>query len=442
MAVLTALLIGATLLSSCGESKKDKEEQAQTVQQEDALDTPTVVLVPAKKGKLTAQITVPGELQPYQQVDLYAKIPAYVKTLLVDIGSQVHTGQLLATLEAPEINSQLAEAKSRIDQNKAVFYADKATYDRLYNTSKTPGTVSPNDLEQAAAKKQSDSANVEAAKSQYREVQANLAYLQLRAPFDGVVTVRNINLGTYVSGASGVDNMPLFVIENHKRLRLVISVPENFAGGLNNKDKVSFTIKELQGRKYTATVVRLAGSLDEKLRSERLEMDVYNTDNTLLPNMYADVNLPLPARDSAIILPKTAIVTSTEKVFVIKVDNNHAKWVDVEKGLQSGDVMEVYGKLLPTDKIIKAASEEIRDGSPVRIQTDTTRKKDNGSSSSGSSSSSNGSGKGKANSSSADSKSNTGGAGAGGSDANGKVKSGPYGDTTVKKKPAKNRESK
>jgi membrane fusion protein (multidrug efflux system) len=404
IAVLTVLVITTGLLSSCGESKKDKEEQAQTVQQEDALDTPAVVLVPAKKGKLTAQITVPGELQPYQQVDMYAKIPAYVKTLLVDIGSQVKTGQLLATLEAPEINSQLAEAKSRIDQNKAVYFADKATYDRLYNTSKTPGTISQNDLEQAAAKKQSDSANVEAAKSQYREVQANLAYLQIRAPFDGVVTVRNINLGTYVSAASGGNNMPIFVVEDHKRLRLVISIPENFTGGLNNKDKVSFTIKELQGKKYTANVVRLAGSLDEKLRSERLEMDVYNTDNKLLPNMYADVNIPLPERDSAFILPKTAVVTSTEKVFVIRVANNRAQWVDVQKGLQSGDVMEVYGKINPGDKIIKSASEEIRDGSPVKVQPDTARKKDNGSS---------------------------------GADANGKVKSGPFGDTTVKKKPAK-----
>ena len=424
---LAFLMIGTGLISSCGESKKDKEEQEQTVQQEDALDTPSVVLVPAKKGKLTAQITVPGELQPYQQVDLYAKIPAYVKTLLVDIGSQVKTGQLLATLEAPEINSQLEEAKSRIQQNKAIYFADKATYDRLYNTSKTPGTISPNDLEQAAAKKQSDSANVEAAKSQYKEVQANLAYLQIRAPFDGVVTVRNINLGTYVSAASGGSNTPIFVVEDHKRLRLVISVPENFTGGLNNNDKVSFTIKELQGKKYTANVVRLAGSLDEKLRSERLEMDVYNTDNTLLPNMYADVNLPLPARDSAVILPKTAVVVSTEKVFVIKVVNNHAKWVDVQKGLQSGDVMEVYGKLSPSDEVIKSASEEIRDGSPVKIQPDTAKKKndDNGGSA-GSGSGNNASKGGSATAS-----------GAGGSDANGKIKSGPYGDTTAKKKPAK-----
>jgi len=362
---LAILVTGTALLSSCGESKKDKEAQEQTDQQEDALDTPTVALVPAEKGKLTSNITVPGELEPFQQVDLYAKINSYVKSLLVDIGSQVQKGQLLATLEAPEINSQLEEAKSRIQQEKAVYFASKATYDRLYSTSKTPGTVSQNDLEQAQAKMQSDSANVEAAKSSYKEVAANLDYLQIRAPFDGVITVRNINQGTYVGPAAGGGNQPLFVLEDHKHLRLVISVPENFTGGLNDKDEVSFTIKELQGEKFTAKVDRLAGALDDKLRSERLEMDVYNTSNKLLPNMYADVNIPLPARDSAFIVPKTSVVTSTEKVFVIKVVDKKAVWVDVQKGLESGDVMEVYGNIKSGDEIVKSATEEIRDGSPV-----------------------------------------------------------------------------
>jgi membrane fusion protein (multidrug efflux system) len=369
------LVIGTGLLTSCGPSKKEKEEQDQTVQQENALDTPTVTLVTAQKGKLTSTIVVPGELQPFLQVDLYAKINSYVKTLLVDIGSQVHTGQLLATLEAPEINSQLEAAKSKIQQQKAVYFASKAMYDRLYNTSKTPGTISQNDLEQAAAKMKSDSANVEAARSEYKEVAANLDYLQIRAPFDGVITVRNINLGTYVGPSSGGGNQPLFVLEDHKHLRLVISVPENSTGGLNDKDKVSFTIKELPGKTYTAQVKRLSGALDEKLRSERLEMDVYNTDNTLLPNMYADVSLPLPARDSALILPKSAVVTSTEKVFVIRVNNNRAQWVDVQRGLEAGDNTEVYGgDLKPGDKIIKSATEEIRDGSPVKINHTATNK--------------------------------------------------------------------
>jgi len=363
---LACVFTGLALFSACGPGKQEKDDQQQTVQQENAIDTPAVQLVTVKKGKLTSNITIPGELTPYLETDIYAKISSYVKTLLVDIGSQVHKGQLLVVLEAPEINSQLAEAKSRIQQNKAVYFASKATYDRLYNTSKTPGTVSPNDIEQARAKMQSDSANVEAARSQYEVVEANLQYLQIRAPFDGVITVRNINLGAYVGPGSGT-NQPLLVLEDHKHLRLVISVPENFTAGLNGKDVVSFTVRELEGRKFTAKVDRLAGSIDDKLRAERLEMDVYNDDNKLLPNMYADVNIPIPDRDSAFLIPKTALDISTEKVFVIKVENSHAKWVDVQKGLQTKDMTEVFGDLKEGDQVVKVATDEIRDGSPIKI---------------------------------------------------------------------------
>jgi membrane fusion protein (multidrug efflux system) len=137
-----AILFAAITIASCNSDKKEKEEIAQTVKQQDAVEVPAVELIPAQKGKLSSTIAVPGELIPYQEVDLYAKVNSYVKKLLVDIGSEVHTGQLLATLEAPEINSQLASAQSRIKQQEAVYYASKATYDRLLSTSKTPGTVS------------------------------------------------------------------------------------------------------------------------------------------------------------------------------------------------------------------------------------------------------------------------------------------------------------
>ena len=363
---LAIIFLALAGLSACSD-KKEKEEIAQTEKQEAALDTPSVELVTAAKGKLSPAISVPGELIPYQQVDLYAKINSYVKKLYADIGSQVHTGDLLATLEAPEINSQIAALQSRIKQQEAVFIASKATYDRLLNTSKTPGTVSDNDLELAAAKKNSDLANVDAAKSDYKAATANLDYLQIRAPFDGVVTARNVNLGAYVGPGQG-GAVPMFVIQDQQRMRLVISVPELYTGGLSSKSEVTFTVRSLSAEKFKAQVKRLAGALDEKLRAERLEMDVYNKDRKLLPGMYADVNIPVPSRDSSIVLPKTAVVTSTEKVFVIRVTNNKAEWVNVKKGATSNDYMEVSGDLKSGDQIIKIASDEIRNGSNVRVK--------------------------------------------------------------------------
>jgi membrane fusion protein (multidrug efflux system) len=377
------LAISLCLLIACGPNKKEQDEQKQVQEQEAAVEVPPVVLAPVVKGKLSTSIAVPGELIPYQQVDIYAKINSYVKKLNADIGSQVHAGELLATLEAPEINSQLAEAESRIKQQEAVYFASKANYDRLLSTSKTPGTISQNDLEQAEAKKNSDLANVDAAKSAYKGVAANLAYLEIRAPFDGVITTRNVNQGAYV-GPGGKTTDPLFVLQDQTRLRLVVSIPEIYTSELSNKDFVNFNVRSLPGQVFKAQVKRLAGALDEKLRSERLEMDVFNKDKKLLPHMYADVNVPVPSNDSTFIVPKTAVVSSTEKVFVIRVTNHHAEWVPVQKGLQSGDSMEVFGKLKPGDQVVKNATDEIRDGSEVKDteasdkpvgKTDSTAKK-------------------------------------------------------------------
>lgn len=363
--ILAAFAIALNSLSACHSDDKEKQDQQAEEQTQAAAETPTVELVTVAKGKLSSSISIPGELIPYQQVDLYAKVNSYVKKLLVDIGSEVHAGQLLVVLEAPEINSQLAGAQSRIKQYEAVYYASKATYDRLVSTSKTPGTISLNDLEQAEAKKNADMANVEAAKSALKEVSANLAYLEIRAPFDGVITSRNVNLGAYV-GPGGKGSDPLFTLQDQNRLRLVVSVPENYTGSLSNKSEVNFTIKALPNEKFTAQVKRMAGALDEKLRAERLEMDVYNKSKKLLPHMFAEVNVPLPDGDSTFVVAKTAVATSTEKVFVIKVVNNKAQWVDVKKGLTSGDMMEIFGDIKPGDKLVKVASDEIRNGSNVK----------------------------------------------------------------------------
>ncbi|MEO3408397.1 efflux RND transporter periplasmic adaptor subunit [Mucilaginibacter sp. CAU 1740] len=366
--LLAAMALAVSSLSACHSDDKEKQEQQEEQEQQDAVETPTVQTVPVTKGRLSSAITIPGELIPYQQVDLYAKTNSYVKKLLVDIGSEVKQGQLMAVLEAPEINSQLAAAQSRIKQFEAVYFASKATYDRLVSTSKTPGTVSQNDLEQAEAKKNADQANIDAAKSGLKEVSANLAYLEIRAPFDGVVTSRNVNLGAYV-GPGGKTTDPLFTVQDQNRMRLVVSVPEIYTGALSNKSEVNFTVRALPSEKFTAQVKRIAGALDEKLRAERLEMDVYNKGKKLLPHMFAEVSVPLPDGDSTYVVPKTAVATSTEKVFVIKVVNNKAVWVDVKKGLTSGDSVEIFGgDLKPEDKLVKAASDEIRNGSNLKVK--------------------------------------------------------------------------
>ena len=151
----------AVLLYSCQSEDNAEKKKTETKQTD---DPPTQVFA-LKKGRLSSSLQIPGELIAYQQVDLYAKVNSFVKKLYVDVGSEVKEGELLATMEAPELNSQLAGAESAIKSREAIYLASKANYDRMLETSKTPGTISPNDLEQAAARKNSDFAQFQAAQS-------------------------------------------------------------------------------------------------------------------------------------------------------------------------------------------------------------------------------------------------------------------------------------
>lgn len=319
-----------------------------------------------QKEKLATALQLPGELSAFQQVDLYAKVSSFVKTLNVDIGSEVKKGQLLMTLEAPETNSQLAAAKSRLKSQEALYMASKANYDRIYETSKTPGTISKNDLDQAFARKNSDLAQFEAAKASFQEVGSIRDYLGIRAPFDGVITSRNVNLGAYVGPSGKGSEFPLFTLQEQKHLRLAIAIPEVYTGYLKAGDEVTFTVRSIPEQVFVAKVKRLSGALDLRLRSEKIEMDVPNIKKQLLPGMVAEVHIPLPANASTFIVPKKAIIETAEGTYVWKVVGNKVEKVDVKKGRETDDQTEVFGALEVGDELVTTPSEELRAGTPIK----------------------------------------------------------------------------
>lgn len=356
------IFFSVSTLVSCA---SDKKEETEKVPQKEA----SINVIMARKGLLSTSFQVPGELVAFQDVDLYAKENSFVKSVLVDVGSEVKQGQLLASLDAPEISSRMAEANSRLQAQEAIFSASKARYDRLLETSKTPGTISPNDLEQASALRSSQQAQLDASRSAYRQVVDAQNYLQIRAPFAGIITAKNISTGAYVGPSGKGSDLPLFVLQQQKKLRLVVSVPQAYAGLVKQNAEVKFTIKSMPKDTLKARISRLAGSLDDRLRSERVEMDVLNNDKKLIPGMYAEVQIPMASNDSTFIVPKTAVVTSTEKIFVIRVADKRAEWVDVKKGRESKGQIEVYGNLRAGDLLVQTASEEIRNGSEIKKVT-------------------------------------------------------------------------
>ncbi len=360
---ITAYAVAAALLSSCSNDAAKTDAAAASATQ-DAPAAKEVLLL--QKGKLNAALQLPGELIAFQQVDIYAKDNSFVKKLYADVGSVVSQGQLIAEMEAPELGSQLAAAQSRLKSQEALYIASKSNYDRLYQTSQTPGTISQNDLDQALAKMNSDHAQLEAAKSSYEEVAETKNYLEIKAPFSGVITARNVNTGAYVGPSGKGSEFPMFTLQEQKHLRLVVSVPEDYTGFLTTNSTITFTVRAIPNQKFTAKVSRLAGALDDKLRSERVEMDVYNDSKKLLPGMVAEVDMPTPAKDSTFIVPKSAFVNSTEKIFVIRVNNGKAEWVDVKPGREANGLIEVYGNLNINDTILKTANDEMRNGTEIK----------------------------------------------------------------------------
>ncbi|WPQ65911.1 efflux RND transporter periplasmic adaptor subunit [Chitinophaga sancti] len=358
--ILLCSLPAMLLLTSCGHTKGESEKESA------ATEAPATPVVAIQKGKLSSTLKLPGELVAFQQVDIYAKVSSFVKKLNVDVGSEVNTGDLLVTMEAPELTAQLNAADSRLKSQEAIYLASKANYDRLYTTSLTPGTVSKNDLDQAKAKMNSDLANLEAARSSYREVSDTRNYLEIRAPFAGIITARNVSAGAYVGPTGKGSELPIVTLQEQRKLRLVISVPESYTSYLGSNSEVNFTVKAYQGKQFTAKVNRLAGALDARLRSQRIEMDVTNNDKKLLPGMIAEVNIPMNTADSAFILPKTAVVNSTVQVFVVKVENNKAVHVPVSTGREVDGKIEVFGDLKAGDMIVATATEENRDGQEIK----------------------------------------------------------------------------
>jgi membrane fusion protein, multidrug efflux system len=329
-------------------------------------DTAVIQSIPLSMGQLTTHLSIPGQLLPFQSVDLYAKVNAFVKDMFVDVGSEVHKGQLLATLEAPELEASVNESASLLHTQEALYRASKATYDRLYATSKIPGTISPNELDIADAKMGSDSANLAAARSKYHESADLQNYLQVRAPFDGVISTRNMYPGAYAGPAGKGSFIPLMTLQEQAKLRLVIDVPEAATGYFRERDTVHFAVQTLPGRTFTATVTRMAGSLDMQLRSEQLQMDVLNRDKTLLPGMFAQVSLDLTNSRKQFVVPQTTVTGNSKRIFVIRITGGKAEWVTVQKGREAAGKVEIYGDLKEGDQLVANASDELKAGTPVR----------------------------------------------------------------------------
>lgn len=364
MKLFQYILIGsAFILASCNSEPKKTEMK-------EGMSMPMMMqnfeTVNIKKTNPLVPLKLAGELIPNQQTSIYAKVNSYVKKLNVDIGSIVTTGQIIMVLEAPEIQAQLASAKSKWKAQEAIYIATKLNYDRMFKANETKGAIAKDALDQITAKKLADQAQLEAAKSAYQEIQIMNDYLVIRAPFNGIIAERNIDLGSYVGPMGKGSDKPLLVIQDNKKLRVSFSVPEANTPYLALGDSIHFKVTSIPQKKYMARISRKSGVLDFKLRSERIEADILKTNEELKPLMVVEAMLPLQAKEATFFIPKTALVESNIGMYVIRIEDGKTKNIAVTKGRALADQFEVFGELHEGDPILLKATEEIIEGTKIK----------------------------------------------------------------------------
>jgi len=335
-------------------------------------------LAPVVSKPVSLTVDLPAEIWPFLSVSLHAKVQGYVDRVLVDRGSLVKEGELLINLTAPEMEAQIAESESKFQaaeadrlQAEAQLAASQSTYERTQEAAKTPGAIAGNDVIQAQKQVEAAQALVNsrqrassAAQSAENALKVMLAYLKIAAPFDGVVTDRLVHPGALVGPPS---DPALLVIQQVSHLRIVVPVPEEDVGGIVRGASVDFSVPAYPRRVYSGKIARVAEALDQKTRTMSVELDVMNHDGTLAPGMYPQVKWPVRGQTAELWVPKTSVVTTTERTFVVRNRDGHAEWVDVKKGVAEGDLVEVFGNLKPGDMVMRRANDEMRDGAPLQI---------------------------------------------------------------------------
>ena len=338
-----------------------------------AAQKPDLVSVVSRSAART--VDLPAEIQPYLEVSLTAKVAGYVDRVLVDRGSAVKRRELLVELSAPELHARIVEAESRVQaaeadraQAEAQLAGASISAARLKKAAETPGAIAGIELEQAQKQVEAAEALVRSREEAIRAAQSAVqaqkdleAYLKITAPFDGVVVERLAHPGALAEAGT-----PLLSLQQLSRLRVVVAVPEEYAGGIARGASVVFRVPAFPERVFNGTVARVARVLDPKTRTMPVELEVANRDGALAPGMYPTVKWPVHSGRSALMVPRTAVVTTSERTFVIRDRDGRAEWVDVRKGAPDGDLVEVLGALRAGERVLRRATDEIRDGAQIQ----------------------------------------------------------------------------
>jgi RND family efflux transporter MFP subunit len=335
------------------------------------LAAPSVLVVQPKRGAPAQEILLPGNIQAFVDAPIYARTNGYLKRWYFDIGSHVRQGQLLAEIESPEVDQQLSQAQADLETAKENLHLSQITANRFSDLIKQDA-VSQQDTDNATSDLAARNSAVKSAQANVDRLKQLVSFEKVYAPFDGVVTARNTDIGQLIdSGAAGGQARSLFQMAAISRLRVFVSVPQIYSQAATPGLKADLTFAEFPGRRFQGTLVRTSRSIDPTARTLNVEVDVDNSKGELLPGAYTEVHLKLKEGTPTMTIPVSALLFRQEglRVAVAESDNT-ARMVPVTLGRDFGDFAEITTGLTGQERVIANPPDSIIDGERLNVQTE------------------------------------------------------------------------
>jgi len=333
---------------------------------------PTVAVAQVDREDLYREVTIPAEFRPYEEVELHAKVSGYVSQMKVDFGDRVKAGQLLATLEVPELSDELHNAMAAVQKAQADHADAHLMYTRLVGVNQQqPNLVAQQDLDTAEAKDRATAAAIDAAKADAEKYQTMLAYTQITAPFDGVITWRDADPGALIQAGTTSDTQAksLLRISDNYRLRLDFPVSVEYVKDIHLGDRVDVRVESLGSKSFTGTISRFTQRVTDSTRTMITEMEVLNPNLEIIPGMYATVVLKVENRPQSLAIPIQASASGgITKVFVVN-PNHEIEERPVTLGLETSSKYEVVSGLREGDLVMLGNPAQLKPGQKVEIKT-------------------------------------------------------------------------
>ncbi len=328
---------------------------------------PSVSVIHPKRGELKEEISLPGNIMAFVDAPVYARTSGYLKKWYSDIGTRVKSGDLLAEIDSPEVDQQLAQAKAQLATSQANLKLAEITMNRDLGMMKD--AIPRQDVDNAIGAYEAGKATVESMAANVKHLEQLVAFEKVFAPFDGLITARNTDIGQLVNAGNGGVAQELFRISATDKLRIFISVPQMYSAAAAPGVYADLTLIEAPGKHYVGKVTRNTGSIDPATRTLLTEVDIDNASGQLMPGAYAEVHLKLPAATAALVVPVTALIFRAEGLQVAVVRNgNRVEMVHVTQGRDFGTEVEITSGITAADAVINNTPDSLTSGAVVRVE--------------------------------------------------------------------------